>query len=67
MTWLLANTTTDNAARAVGTFLPRLAGALALLIIGLIVARLIARLVARSLVRDLVRPDGRMASARQRP
>lgn len=47
---VLASTTTDNALRELGAFLPKLAGAIVLLVVGVIVARLIARLVARALV-----------------
>jgi small-conductance mechanosensitive channel len=49
MTALLASTTANNAARALGAFLPKLAGAVVLLLVGLILARLIARVVARGL------------------
>lgn len=43
------NTTLTKAAQALGTFLPRLVGAIVLLVLGIIVARLIARLVCRGL------------------
>jgi small-conductance mechanosensitive channel len=46
---LAANTVVDRAGETVGSFLPRLAGAVALLVIGLLLAWLVGRLVARAL------------------
>ena len=44
-------TVIDNAGEGLGSFLPRLGGALLLLLAGLLAARLVARLVGKSLER----------------
>jgi small-conductance mechanosensitive channel len=44
-------TVIDNAGEGLGSFLPRLGGALLLLVVGLLAARLVARLVGKSLER----------------
>ncbi len=46
---VLATSVLGRAGEALGTFLPRLGGALALLLIGLLIARLIGRVLRRSL------------------
>jgi small-conductance mechanosensitive channel len=46
---IFASTVFDRAADTLGGFLPRLAGALLLLVIGIVVARIVGRLLARGL------------------
>jgi small-conductance mechanosensitive channel len=46
---VLATSVLEQAGQALGTFIPRLGGALALLLIGLLITRLIARLLLRAL------------------
>jgi small-conductance mechanosensitive channel len=49
MSAVLAVTIVDRAGETLGGFLPRLGGAIALLVVGVLVARLVARLIGRAL------------------
>ncbi len=46
---MIALTVLDSAGESLGGFLPRLAGAIALLVVGVVIARLLARVVERAL------------------